>query len=45
MVDAADKNRDTALIWSASNGYTDIVKLLLDNGASVDRVCVGFIVS
>ena len=38
---------DTALMWAASNGHTDTVRLLLEHGADVNLVnnvsaaCVG----
>ncbi len=34
-VNAKDKNHKTALMWAAVKGHTDVVKLLLDSGASV----------
>ena len=35
-LDIADKNDNTALTYACSNGYYDIVKLLLENGAKVN---------
>lgn len=43
MIDASEKNRNTALIWSASNGHIDVVKFLIDNGASIEKVLLCFI--
>jgi serine/threonine-protein phosphatase 6 regulatory ankyrin repeat subunit B len=36
LVNAGDEHGRTALIFASNNGYIDIVKLLLDNGANVN---------
>lgn len=36
IVDGRDNGKDTALTWAAYHGYTGIIKLLLDRGASID---------
>jgi len=37
-VNAAEKDGWTALHWAAMEGHTDVVRLLLQNGANVEAV-------
>lgn len=40
VIDLKDENDYTPLQWSCWNGYLDIVKLLLDHGATADEECL-----
>lgn len=40
-VNAPDKHGRLALVLAAQNGHTDVVRLLLDNGADVNGICIG----
>ncbi len=35
-IDQLDSGKDTALTWSAFNGHTEVVRLLIDRGANIN---------